>query len=38
MIHYTEISKLELLFKSLKMNARMMRAAEQGPKRESNPD
>jgi len=34
-IHFTEISRQEFLFKSLKMNARMMRAAEQEPKQES---
>ena len=34
-IHFTEILMQKLLFKSLKINARMMRAAEQGHKQES---
>jgi len=33
--HFTEISRQKLLFKTSKINAPMMRAAEQGPKQES---
>jgi len=33
--HFTEISRQKLLFKTLKINARMMRAAEQGSNQET---